>query len=363
MNLFIGLMSGTSMDGIDAALVDVNENKLLCGIIKQYSDEVKNTLNELVSADKVAVSAVCQLNTLIGRDFAAAVMELLSEAKVNAKEIEAIGSHGQTICHDANAAVPYTLQLGCAHTIAHLTRIPVVADFRTRDIVNGGQGAPFAPIYHQQLFAQAKQSVAVVNIGGIANITLLEANQAVKGWDVGPGNCLMDDWIKQHQAKAFDANGAWASEGQVIGGLLEQLLSDPFIAMQPPKSIDKQYYSISWLNDFLQQEYQPVDVQATLVAFTAHCIAKNLLLNKPVSHLYVCGGGSHNLSLLDSLSSLLLEVQVQSTASVGVNPDYLEAMMFAWLAAQNLQGKAIDLSSITGSGVPQILGAVYNSLR
>lgn len=361
MSLFIGLMSGTSMDGIDAALVDVTNNKLLCAIVKKYSNEVITGLNEVLHSDKVAASALCQLNTLIGRDFAAAVAELLTEAKIDAKEIQAIGSHGQTICHDANADIPYTLQLGCAHTIAHLTKIPVVADFRIRDLVNGGQGAPFAPIYHYQLFAQAKQTVAVVNIGGIANVSFIKANQPVTGWDVGPGNCLMDDWIGQHQSKPFDANGSWASQGEVISELLDRLLSDPFVCEKPPKSIDKHYYSLSWLNRFLKQEYKPADVQASLLAFTAHCIANTVLLDKSIGQLFVCGGGSHNLVLLDSLSALLPQVQVQSSANVGVDPDYVEAMLYAWLAAQNVQGDAVDLSSVTGSGQAQVLGALYSA--
>lgn len=361
MSLYIGLMSGTSMDGIDAALVDLPSNKLISGIIKKYSEEVQQKIQYVSEGKDLSLAAVCQLNTLIGKEFAAAVFQLLGEANITADQIHAIGSHGQTVCHDAYATIPYTLQLGCGHTIATLTNITVVADFRTRDLVNGGQGAPFAPIYHQQLFTKPDQQVAVVNIGGIANITILEPNAKILGWDLGPGNCLMDAWIKRHLGKSYDEAGEWAKQGQVLKPLLSDLLSDPFVCLEPPKSIGKEYYSLTWLANYLKPDYQPVDVQATLLAFTAHGIANSLLKSRfsSLKHLYLCGGGSHNQHLINTLSNLLPEVSVQSSEVVGINPDYLEAMMFAWLASQTINKKPIPLSSITGSKSPQILGAIY----
>jgi anhydro-N-acetylmuramic acid kinase len=360
MSLYIGLMSGTSMDGIDAALVDMSTNKLLYGITKKYSDDVKNRIDNLLDGTDLSLVSLCQLDTLIGREFADAANGLLQEAKLLATDIRAIGSHGQTICHNTDSSIPYTLQLGCGHTISSLTCITVVADFRTRDLVNGGQAAPFAPIYHQELFAKDRVNVALVNIGGIANITLINANQPTKGWDVGPGNCLMDAWIAKHRGKSYDAEGAWAKQGEVIAPLLTRLLTDPFVLHATPKSIGKEYYSLAWLESYLKPEYKAVDVQKTLVAFTAQTIADTVInAQKTVKDLYLCGGGTHNVLLHQMISNLLPGVAVKSIAEIGVNPDYLEAMLFAWLAAQTINQKALDLSAITGSKKPAILGAVY----
>lgn len=358
--LYIGLMSGTSMDGIDAALVDIATNKLLLGITKKYSNEVKMRIDAVLDGSGLSLASVCQLNTLIGREFAEAANELLEEVRMLPEDICAIGSHGQTICHDTNTSIPYTLQLGCGHTISSLTGITVVADFRTRDLVNGGQAAPFAPLYHQELFAKDRANVALVNIGGIANITFINANEATKGWDVGPGNCLMDAWIAKHQGKLYDEKGAWASQGEIIEPLLDQLLTDPFIQLSAPKSIGKEYFSLAWLESHLMSEYKPVDVQKTLVALTARTIADCIMQMKThIKELYLCGGGTHNTALHHQIATLLPETVVKSIADIGIDPDYLEAMLFAWLAAQTLNKKALDLSAITGSKRPAILGAVY----
>ncbi|MFI4918946.1 MAG: anhydro-N-acetylmuramic acid kinase [Legionellales bacterium] len=360
MTLYIGLMSGTSMDGIDAAVVELPENRLVYGITKKYSDALKQSINSLLDGSVISLASVCQLNTLIGREFGLAVNQLLQEAQISFKDITAIGSHGQTVCHDTSGSIPYTLQLGCGHTISALTGITVIADFRTRDLVNGGQGAPFAPLYHQELFAKIG-SVAVVNIGGIANISLITPNQPTRGWDIGPGNCLMDAWIYQHQGQAFDADGLWAAQGRVIPLLLTELLSDSFFALPAPKSIGKEYFSLSWLAQYLKKDYKPVDVQATLLALTAHSIADTLINNKipELEQLYLCGGGTHNRHLHAALESFLPDIRVKSSVAVGADPDYLEAMMFAWLASQTLNRIPVDLSSITGSNGPEILGAVY----
>lgn len=361
MSLYIGLMSGTSMDGIDAALMEMPSNRLIFGLTKKYTPLVHKKLNDLVNGINISLANICELNTLIGREFAAAVNELLEKTGVNCKDIEAIGSHGQTVCHDTNGPIPYTLQLGCAHTISSLTQITVVADFRTRDVVNGGQGAPFAPLYHQEVFAHANESVAVVNIGGISNISLLDSEGKTTGWDIGPGNCLMDAWINWHHNKPFDRNGEWAEQGVVIDDLLQQLLLDPFLNLKPPKSIGKEYYSLTWLESYLNKSWRPVDIQATLLALTASSIAQSIvnLKNDSLKKLYLCGGGTHNRQLYNTLASLLPHVEVHSSASVGVDPDYLEAMMFAWFAQRALEKIPVDLSAITGSKKRQLLGAIY----
>lgn len=364
MALYVGLMSGTSMDGIDAALVQMPSNTLLCGITKKYSDDVKNRIEQIINGNNISLASICQLNTLIGREFAGAVNELLQEANVLPKAITAVGSHGQTLCHDTTSNIPYTLQLGCGHTISSLTGIPVVADFRTRDLVNGGQGAPFAPLYHQELFSTSGTNVAVVNIGGISNITFISSGEKTQGWDIGPGNCLMDAWINQNLGKSFDADGLWARKGEVINSLLDQLLSDPFFGLASPKSIGKEYFSLSWLENYLKNEFKPVDVQATLVSLTAYSIAETILKkNNNIKQLYLCGGGTHNLCLREKLADLLPDTNVTSIADIGINPDYLEAMMFAWLAHQTINEIPVDLSTITGSKKLAILGAVYPILK
>ena len=351
------------MDGIDAALVDLPANRLVHGITKNYTDETKSKITDLIMGKNMTLADVCHVNTLVGREFASAVIDLLDVTNTNPNEVEAIGSHGQTVCHDPLSSIPYTLQLGCGHTISSMTGITVVADFRTRDLVNGGQGAPFAPLYHQELFA-ADEPIAIVNIGGIANATFITPKHATEGWDTGPGNCLMDAWIHLNSGKSYDDGGAWASQGTVIKSLLEQLLSDPFFSLSTPKSIGKEYFSIDWLNGHLQQEYKAVDIQSTLLALTAHSIATTIL-SRPlaVRHLYLCGGGTHNRQLQTVLASLLPGVEVASCADVGVNPDFLEAMMFAWLAAQTMQNQPVDLKAITGTKSLALLGAIYPIIK
>ncbi len=351
------------MDGIDAALVQIPTNRLEYGITVKYSDALKTSIDHLINSNNLNLASVCQLNTLIGREFAGAVNNLLHQANLSANDVMAIGSHGQTLCHDTSANIPYTLQLGCGHTISSLTGITVVADFRTRDLVNGGQGAPFAPLYHQELFKITDTNLAVLNLGGIANVSYITSGQQTEGWDIGPGNCLMDAWINEHQGKSFDADGLWAMQGKVISPLLDQLLSDPFFGLVPPKSIGKEYFSLLWLKSYLKKEYNPVDVQATLLALTAHSVADTLIRRDSVKQLYLCGGGTHNLYLRRMLAELLPGVTVSSIADAGVSPDYLEAMMFAWLAAQTLNKVPVNLTAITGARTPAILGAIYPIIK
>ncbi|MBA2711081.1 MAG: anhydro-N-acetylmuramic acid kinase [Tatlockia sp.] len=362
-NVFMGLMSGTSMDGIDAAIIDFSSNFFIGGLTRPYSVEAKNYLNLVINGELRDFKHYCQLNTLLGKEFATAALELLNKVNIPAAAIKAIGSHGQTLCHDATADIPYTLQSGCAHTIAELTGITVVADFRTRDLVVGGQGAPFAPLYHQALFKKQQYPLAVVNIGGIANLSFLANESEVSGYDLGPGNCLMDGWIKQNRNYDYDKNGDWAASGNVINSLLDSLLADPYFQRHKPKSIGKEYFSLDWLSQFLQSSYAPVDVQATLLMLTAMSIAKPLQEQSiPVNKLFICGGGAHNLALIKALAKLLPEIDVQSTEQINIDPDFIEALMFAWFAEKTLSYTPIDLGQITGSKKPTILGAIYPGL-
>ncbi len=360
MALYIGLMSGTSMDGIDVALVDMPANELVHANTQKYSKDVDARLQKLLQKQEITLASICQLNTLIGNEFAGAVNKLLLEAKVSAENIVAIGSHGQTVCHDALAEIPYTLQLGCPHSISSHTGITVVADFRTRDIVNGGQGAPFAPLYHQELFSSLGSNIAAVNIGGIANVSFLSTKHSTRGWDVGPGNCLMDAWITKHRGNFYDSEGLWASQGQLIPELLDSLLSDPFLSLAPPKSIGKEYFSLAWLSNYLKSDYQPVDVMHTLMSLTAHAIANAIKnQNTPIEQLILCGGGTHNLALKLKISQLIPDAEVKSSAELGVSPDHIEAMMFAWLAYRTINIIPVNLASITGSKGEALLGAIY----
>lgn len=360
MTLFIGLMSGTSMDGIDAALVDVHTNSLVAGITRPYSDEAMRFLQDVLSRECTSPAALNQLNTLIGREFALAVHHLLNTANVAPQSVVAIGSHGQTICHDATASIPYTVQLGCAHTIAELTGIVVVADFRTRDLIIGGQGAPFAPAYHQALLGHGDLPIAVINIGGISNITYLTQHAEVRGHDVGPGNCLLDAWIKKHLGLPYDANGAWAATGDVIKPLLQVLLDDPYFKQPSPKSLGKEYFSSNWLLNNLQPDYAANDVQATLVALTATTIADEIKSsNLRLKYVAICGGGTHNTVLQQTLKKLLPGLQILSTNAFGIDPDFMEAMMFAWLAEKAISRTPLDFRKITGATRCAILGAIY----
>lgn len=360
MNLYIGLMSGTSMDGIDVALIDGSTQTFVTGITKPYTDNLKTLLCRLVDGYCDNIGQICQLNTLLGREFAEAALLLINQAKINVAHVKAIGSHGQTICHNTSGEIPYTLQLGCGHTIAEKTGITVVADFRSRDLVVGGQGAPFAPIYHQVLFNHIKKPLAIVNIGGISNISCIHNDDNVSGYDVGPGNCLMDAWIKRHLGKDYDSGGNWALSGHVITPLLELFQQDPYFSLLPPKSVGKEYFSLNWLESYLNNAYPPVDVQATLLELTAWGIAR-AIEDEAVdfSNLLVCGGGAHNKGLLKSLTRLLPRINVQSTEAYQINPDFIEASMFAWLAEKALNNTPTNMKAITGARTTTILGVIY----
>ncbi|WED44225.1 anhydro-N-acetylmuramic acid kinase [Legionella cardiaca] len=348
------------MDGVDAALIDLERNQFIAGLTRPYSGIAKDFLNQVLSEESLTLKAVSQLNTLLGREFAQASLDLMEKTNISAAQIKAIGSHGQTLCHDATAEIPYTLQLGCPHTIAERTGVTVVADFRTRDLIVGGQGAPFAPIYHQALFKNHHFPLAVINIGGIANITYLADESTIYGYDIGPGNCLMDAWIKRHLGQDYDRNGDWANSGQIIEPLLESLLHDFYFKRELPKSIGKEYFSLFWLDKHLQSSYSAVDIQATLLMLTAHTIAEAVNKEQQRSQqVLICGGGAHNHALLHALKKLLPTTPVESTHAYGINPDFIEALMFAWLAEKTLNNIPLDMRQITGAKHLAILGTIY----
>lgn len=363
-SLYIGLMSGTSLDGIDVALVDFeNGAELVAHGHRRLPETLTDILLALSQSNApVSLEQVGRLETLLGEAFAEAVTDFCAEHRLAPASIRAIGSHGQTLRHDPIGEIPYTLQFGDANIIAERTGITTVADFRRRDVAAGGQGAPLVPAFHAALFGSSERDRAVVNIGGIANITLLPAGGGITGFDCGPGNGLMDAWCRRHWNIAFDAQGQKAALGQPDDELLERLLLDPWLQLPPPKSTGRDYFQLDWLDYHLQGLHlAPESVLCTLNRFTARTIADAIRLSGSAwESVFVCGGGVHNALLMRSLQALM-PCPVRSTAVLGVDPDYVEAMAFAWLAKQCLEGRCGNVVDVTGAAGPRILGAVYQA--
>ena len=374
--LFIGIMSGTSLDGIDVALCDLKDNK--CQVIAThflpYPQTLKTQLLQLhtPSENELEVTALTANNLAVL--YAEAVNALLQKHNLSASDVIAIGCHGQTIRH--RPELGFTLQIGNAALLAELTYITVVSDFRSRDIAAGGQGAPLVPAFHQAIFGDHDSNRALINIGGIANITYLAKAEKsnsdlnsvkVLGFDSGPGNMLLDAWIKQHLGKDYDANGAWSATGQVIQPLLIKMLAEPFFALPPPKSTGRDLFNDAWLAQFLvSKRYRPEDVAHTLVALTARTIYDALARYcGELDAIYVCGGGAHNALLIQHLKELLSEatqpITLATTAELGVDVDWVEAAAFAWLAKQTLAHQPGNLPAVTGAKGLRVLGAIYSA--
>ena len=356
-------MSGTSLDGIDAVLVDLSQPKPL-QLAKYYlpfDDTLKNALLALHLPSHNELHQAQVIGNQLARMYAAAVAPLLAQAKSSNKEVKAVGCHGQTIRHCPGLG--YSLQIGNAALLAELTGITVVSDFRSRDIAAGGQGAPLVPAFHDHVLRHPDIHRVIVNIGGISNLTSLPPRAATSGFDCGPGNLLMDAWCMQHLGKPYDNNGAWAASGKVLPALLEQMLTEPFFALPPPKSSGRDLFNIAWLQSKLQGNEVAANVQATLLELTCRSIAlaiQNHCLG--AKEIYLCGGGAHNQTLHNRLAALLPDSSVKTTNILGVDGDYLEAIAFAWLAQQALHGKPANLPLVTGAKHPCILGAVYRNL-
>lgn len=364
--LYIGLMSGTSADGIDAALVDFSNTspKLIATHAHPLPPEIRTAILELMTPQADEIHKLCELDHRLGNLFAEAALILLQQVNISADEIKAIGSHGQTIRHQPDTAYPYTLQIADPNIIAARTNITTVADFRRRDMANGGQGAPFAPVFHAHVLSDKKENRAVVNLGGIANVTLLQAdtNQAMSGFDTGPGNGLLDSWAQLHIQQAYDKDGAWAAQGKLIPELLTELLKHPFLKLTPPKSTGRDHFNVTWLNTILKEnDFSAQDVQNTLTEFTATVII-HAIIQLPISvdRIILCGGGVHNIYLVQRLQALSQNIHVDISDQYGIAADWLEAMLLAWLAQQTIQQKTLDLRTITGAHKPAILGGVYS---
>jgi anhydro-N-acetylmuramic acid kinase len=361
--LFLGMISGTSMDAIDAALVDFETAPLrvIATSATAFDAALKQRVASLIdAADKVALDEIGQIDVEIGRAFGRAANSLLEKAGVRAGELVAVGSHGQTLRHRPDLAAPFTWQVGDPNVIAEITGASVVADFRRRDVAAGGQGAPLLPVFHDQVFRSDAEDRVIANLGGIANITILKRDATVTGFDTGPANRLLDAWISLHQGRDFDADGAWAATGKVDETLLQLLLDEPYLRLPPPKSTGRELFNLPWLQNKLGLfAREPRDVQATLQQYTAVTVAAAVRQFAPGAAIYVCGGGARNLGLLASLADLCAPNRVASTTVLGLDADYVEAIAFAWFAKRTLEGLTSSAGSVTGAKGARILGGVY----
>lgn len=364
--LFVGLMSGTSLDGVDGVLADFAGAplRILAHASRPLDPSLRAELLALNASGTDELHRSALAANALARTYAAVVNDLLAMAGVAARNVRAIGAHGQTVRHRPQMfdATGYTLQLNNPALLAELTGMDVVADFRSRDVAAGGQGAPLAPFFHQALFARAGTSVGVLNLGGISNLTLLRADGSMTGFDCGPANALMDAWCEQHTGHAFDHGGAWAASGAVQPELLERFLAHPYFALQPPKSTGRDLFNRSWLDAHLAHHpaTAPADVQATLAELAARTCASALLgYGADASELLVCGGGAFNAHLMRRLAALLPGVRVMPSSERGLPPQQVEGAAFAWLARQTLLRTKLDLQSTTGAKGARVLGAVY----
>jgi len=361
--LFIGMLSGTSQDGVDAVLVNFNNGSmdLLHALCTPYPTAIKLTLEQLLETGNPPSESVANLlDDNLGRFFARIAQDLVREAGMEMRDIRAIGSHGQNVWHQPTGDNPISIQLGKGSLIARNTGTTVVNNFRNADIHSGGLGAPLAPLLHQELFRSKTEDRAILNIGGIANLTLLPVNDNITGFDCGPGNCLMDSWTKIHLHKNYDDNGNWARKGELNSSLLGRLLGDPYFRLPAPKSTGLEYFNVNWLNKAIADErLNPVDVQATLAELTALSVANSLTDFTPPQRILVCGGGAHNAYLMRRIAAAIPDAVVEPTTRHGADPDWVEGMLFAWLARERLHESAQDTSLITGADRPVLLGDVH----
>ena len=357
--LFIGLMSGTSLDGMDAVLVNFGKTpqdiKIMGHSYVPYEDAIKEALLRLHSPNTNELEESLIIGNTISKKAYEAIDDLLKKTSITSKDIKAIGFHGQTVRHQPQKG--FTLQIGNPALLAELSNINVIADFRSRDVAASGQGAPLVPAFHHEIFSHPTTYRAILNIGGIANVTLLNPKTSVSGFDTGPGNLLLDHWSKTHLHRAFDENGAWAKEGKLIKTLLDAFFEDSYFEKTAPKSTGRDYFNEAWLNKHLQKSYAAQDIQRTLLELTASSIAKAIDSN--ISEIYLCGGGALNIFLVERLKTLMPKTHIQLTDVLGIPTQYVEAAAFAWLAKQTLFLKPGNIPEVTGAKGLRILGALY----
>lgn len=364
---YIGLMSGTSLDGVDLALVDFAEPscpQVVASDFMRMPEDLRQSLS-LLCHGETSLQQLGELDHRLALLYAEVVNHFLAKRALSPKQICAIGCHGQTIWHSPNGQYPFTMQIGDGNLLAAKTGICVVADFRRKDMAFGGQGAPLVPAFHEAVFSERDRINVVLNIGGISNISLLIPNQSVIGYDIGAGNTLLDAWIEKHHAKRYDKDGEWAKSGQVDQALLSVLLDEAFFALPPPKSTGRELFNLGWLQQKLDlvEPLAAQDVQATLVEFTVQSIVQQLL---PIAarhdlpcRLLVCGGGAQNPLIMQRLSMLLSDWAVQTTTKSGLDANDVEAAAFAWLAYRRCNQLPANLPSVTGASRAVSLGAIY----
>ena len=362
---YIGLMSGTSIDSVDAAAVDLTEGqiKLIGSHSHPIPEQLRKDILNLCLPGRDTVQLYAETDRALGELFANAALALMDKLKLNPANILAIGSHGQTIRHSAPSQITngYSQQIGDANIIAARTGCSVVSDFRRKDVALGGHGAPLVPAFHHSLFSHPQRQRVIANIGGIANITVLPADGACYGFDTGPGNLLLDAWCKRHTGKRYDDKGAWGATGQVDAALLKQLKTHPFLGLEAPKSTGREEFNLAWLESILtDHSLPPENVQATLTAFTAQTLGDAIsALDDNIDEVYVCGGGAFNNQLMARLEETLPGSVVSTTDDLGLAPSWVEACAFAWLARQRVLSLPGNLPRVTGASRPAILGALY----
>ncbi len=367
MNLHIGIMSGTSMDGIDAVLVDFSEGKV--NVLQKHSEDfpinLKEKLDQLVRTFQTDLLTLGEIDHQLALCYAETVNNLINKAGVHHSQIKAIGCHGQTVFHSPLSKYPFTMQLGDGNLIAAKTKITTVTDFRRMDMALGGNGAPLAPAFHQAFLNSNEEKRGILNLGGIANLTITTDQETnVVGFDSGPANCLMDSWIYKIKNEKFDKGGDWAKSGKIIPDLLDSMLKEEYFQKPAPKSTGRELFNLNWLNNHLKllPTYQNVDVQSTLLELTAVTVSNSLIkLNHKLDAIYTCGGGAYNDYLLERLQYHLPKVKISTTDELGVSVQLVESIAFAWLAMQRINKQAGNLPSVTGASQNTLLGAIYES--
>ncbi len=363
-NLYIGLMSGTSIDGVDAALINFSDNQheIIATSYTPFPIGIREAIQSLCSPGDNEIERMGKVDNLLGVFYANCIERLLQQASIKHDQVIAIGSHGQTIRHRPDSQYPFTHQIGDPNQIAYLTGITTVADFRRRDMAAGGQGAPLAPLFHQQLFQKDNEPVVVVNLGGIANITVISESFETFGFDTGPANNLLDLWAETNINTPYDKDGQWARSGTVIKPLLERMLQENYFKREAPKSTGRELFNKAWLSQHLShfETHKPEDIQATLAELTAVTVADAINSSSPECEtIILCGGGAYNTYLVERIRANTTCKNIRSTSHYGIDPDWIEAAAFAWLAKRTLEGRYGNLPSVTGAETTVVLGGIY----
>ena len=366
MELYIGIMSGTSMDGIDAVLVNFEGDKLrkIGDHSQNFPPDLKEELDSLLNNYKTELTKIGEIDHRLALCYAGTVHHLLDKVNIKPSEVKAVGCHGQTIFHSPGSRFPFTIQLGDGNLIAARTGIKTITDFRRMDMSFGGGGAPLVPAFHQAFLNDKKEKRCILNLGGIANITILaDLEKNVSGYDTGPANCLMDEWIQSVKGEKFDKDGQWAKSGTVIDELLAGMMEEPYFKQPAPKSTGRELFNRDWLKNHLKASNisKNEDIQATLLELTALTVAQAMRQSAPQTNaLYVCGGGAYNKQLLQRLSFHLKNVKIATTETLGISPQWVESTAFAWLAMRRLNNRYGNLPSVTGASQKVLLGTIYD---